>query len=388
MGFGCPIRAWRLIAGVDETVPAAMFPQERNRSSAMADFNVAEPSSDATFIRRVFIVISIGILIATLWVLTDILLLLFGSVLVAVILHAAASPLQTYLHFGPRISLIAASLLILGIVALASIVLGPMLADQMRALFNALPAATNRLTTYFGVGSVADLLKEGTAASTLGGLASRIVVWSTTIIGAFGSFLLVVFGGIYLAIDPRLYRDGLVKLVPPAVQANVVATLDDAATALSLWLRGQVIAMLLVGALTGCGLWLAGVPSAIALGFIAGLAEFVPLIGPIVSAIPILLIAGSQDWQTFLLALAVVVVVQQVEGNIITPMIANHMISIAPVVGLFAVVATGVLFGPLGLLLGFPLAIVFDVAVRRLYIRETLGKSVEIPGEGEGEKRA
>jgi predicted PurR-regulated permease PerM len=63
------------------------------------------------------------------------------------------------------------------------------------------------------------------------------------------------------------------------------------------------------------------------------------------------------------------------------PLIANRMVSIAPTVGLFAVAAVGVLFGPLGLLLGFPLAIVFDVAVRRLYVRDTLGEHIKIMGK-------
>ena len=179
--------------------------------------------------------------------------------------------------------------------------------------------------------------------SALSNLASRIIAWSSTVAGALASLLLVVFGGIYLAINPRLYRDGLVKLVPPALQPNVSATLDDAGEALKRWLAGQLIAMLLVGACTAAGLWLAGVPSAIALGLIAGLAEFVPIIGPILAAIPALLIASTQDWQTVLLALAVFVVVQQVESNLIAPLIVDRMVSIAPAVGLFAVVAMGVL---------------------------------------------
>ena len=122
-------------------------------------------------------------------------------------------------------------------------------------------------------------------------------------------------------------------------------------------------------------------PSALALGFIAGLAEFVPIIGPILAAIPILLIASAQDLQTALLALGVVVAVQQVESNFIAPLIVSRMVSIAPAVGLFAVVAMGVLLGPLGLLLGFPLAIVIDIAVRRLYVHDTLGESVKIFGK-------
>ena len=345
--------------------------------------NARTPSehSDLVFVRRVFIVVAVGVLIAAIWALSDILLLLFGAVLFAVMLHAIAAPLQTHLRLGQRAALALGGALMVLLLAAAVIFLGPELAAQMRNLFATLPEAANRLLGYFQLGSMADLIKDGTTASALGGLASRVIAWSTTLAGALASFLLVLFGGIYLAISPRLYRDGLVKLVPPAVQPNVNATLDDAGEALKRWLAGQLIAMLLVGVFTAAGLWLAGVPSAFALGLIAGLAEFVPLIGPIVAAIPALLVASTQDWQTVLLALSVLVVVQQVESNLIAPVIADRMVSIAPAVGLFAVVAVGVLFGPLGLLLGFPLAIVFDVAVRRLYVRDTLGERVEIMGE-------
>lgn len=336
---------------------------------------------DLAFVRRVFIVVAIGVLVAAIWALSDILLLLFGAVLFAVMLHAVAAPLEAHLRLSRLPALALGGALMVLLLAAAVVFLGPELAAQMRTLFTTLPEAANRLLGYFQLGSMVDLIKDGTAASALGGLASRVIAWSTTLAGALASLLLVLFGGIYLAINPRLYRDGLVKLVPPAIQPNVNATLDDAGEALKRWLAGQLIAMLLVGVFTAAGLWLAGVPSAFALGLIAGLAEFVPLIGPILAAIPALLIASTQDWQIVLLALAVLVVVQQVESNLIAPVIADRMVSIAPAVGLFAVVAMGVLFGPLGLLLGFPLAIAFDVAVRRLYVRDTLGERVEIMGK-------
>jgi predicted PurR-regulated permease PerM len=84
--------------------------------------------------------------------------------------------------------------------------------------------------------------------------------------------------------------------------------------------------------------------------------------------------------------LGVFVVVQQVENNIILPLLTGRAVDLPPAVGLLAVVAVGILFGPLGLLLAYPLAIVIDVAVRRLYVREALGEKVAIPGEKE--KRA
>jgi predicted PurR-regulated permease PerM len=73
--------------------------------------------------------------------------------------------------------------------------------------------------------------------------------------------------------------------------------------------------------------------------------------------------------------------VQQIESNLIMPLVSGRAVVVPPAVGLFAVVAIGVLFGPLGLLLGYPLAIVTDVAVRKLYVREALGEDVDVAGE-------
>ena len=203
--------------------------------------STSEHNGDLAFVRRVFIVVAIGALIAVIWALSDILLLLFGAILFAVMLHAVAAPLETNLRLGRRPALALGGALMVLILAAAGTFLGPELVTQMRNLFTTLPEATNRVMGYFQLGSMADLIKDGTTASALGGLATRIIAWSTTIAGALASLLLVLFGGIYLAINPRLYRDGLVKLVPPAVQPNVNATLDDSGEALKRWLAGQVM---------------------------------------------------------------------------------------------------------------------------------------------------
>jgi predicted PurR-regulated permease PerM len=341
----------------------------------------SEKKADIAFVRRVFIVVAVGALVAAVWALADIILLLFGAILLAVMLHAIAAPLEAHLGLRQRLALVVAGVGLLALLIAAGFYFGPELAAEMRSLASTLPTASNRIASELGFNSLAELVRDSTAASALGGLATRVITWSTTIAGAVASALLVVFGGIYLATSPALYRDGFVKLFPSPIQPNVRATLDDAGEALKRWLKGQALAMILVGAFTGLGLWLVGVPSALALGIIAGLAEFVPIIGPILAAVPALLVASNQDLQTVLLALAVLVTVQQLESNLVTPMIVDRMVSIAPAVGLFAVVAMGVLFGPLGLLLGFPLAIVFDVAVRRLYVRDTLGERVKIMGK-------
>jgi AI-2E family transporter len=96
------------------------------------------------------------------------------------------------------------------------------------------------------------------------------------------------------------------------------------------WLLGQLIAMLLVFVLTGLGLWAIGVPAALALALLAGFAEFIPLVGPVVAAIPALLIAPSGGLQ---------------------PVMQHRLVSLPPAVTLFAVVGSGLLSGSLGVLL-------------------------------------
>jgi predicted PurR-regulated permease PerM len=193
--------------------------------------------------------------------------------------------------------------------------------------------------------------------------------------------LLVIIGGIYMAIDPEVYRNGLIKLFPLGWQDRVRATLDDAGEALRLWLAAQLVAMVLVGVMIATGAFLIGIPSPLALGLIFGLMEFVPVVGPIAGAVPVLLVALGQGWEMALWALGLVLVVQQVESNLIMPLVSGRAVQLPPAVGLFAVVAMGIVFGPLGLVLGYPLAVVCDVAVRRLYVRETLGESVDITAE-------
>jgi predicted PurR-regulated permease PerM len=205
--------------------------------------------------------------------------------------------------------------------------------------------------------------------------------WGTTIFGGVAALVVVIVAGLYIAARPEVYRSGFVMLFPKTRQKEIADTIDAAGEALRLWLGAQLLAMIIVGILIAVGLAFVGVPSPLALGLIAGVAEFVPIAGPVIGAVPALLLASTQDWHTVAWALAVFVVVQQIESNLIMPLVAGRAVALPPAVGLFAVVAIGVLFGPLGLVLGYPLAIVIDVAVRKLYVRDTLGEEVEVIAE-------
>jgi predicted PurR-regulated permease PerM len=335
------------------------------------------PISDAVFVRRVLIVLAIGALAAALYLLSDILLLAFGAILFAVVLRALARPIRAGTSMSERLSLLASGLGIIVVLGGTGYLFGSQINTQLHSIAQNLPPAIENLSKTAPFSSVSELVK----GSSIGNLLVSAFSWGTTVFGAIATLVIVIVAGIYIAISPDTYRTGLVKLFPKPQQETIADTLDDAGEALRLWLGGQFLAMFIVGVMVAVGLAVVGVPSALALGLIAGVTEFIPIVGPVIGAIPALLVAFSQDWDTVMWTLVVFVIVQQVESNIIMPLVTGRAVSVPPAVGLFAVVAIGVLFGPLGLLLGYPLAIVIDVAVRRLYVRETLGEDVEIAGE-------
>lgn len=333
--------------------------------------------SDWQFVRRVLIVLAVGGLGAVVWVLSDLLLLVFAASLGAIAFRTMMAPVMRATGLSEPFALALVVLLITAFVAALVLQFGSHLSDQVGYLVQNAPQALRSLSERLDLPAVS----EQVGGSAIGAIAAGAVSVGSSVVGAVAGLVLVFVGGLYLAASPHLYRRGLMALVPKHWHAVVSSTLDDSGFALGRWLRAQGIAMIVIGLLTGFGMWAVGVPSPMALGLIAGALEFIPIIGPIVGAIPALLLASTQGWELTLWALGVAVLVQMVENNLVMPFVVGRVVELPAAVGLFATIAMGILFGPLGLLLGYPLAIVADVAIRRLYVREALGKPVEIPAE-------
>lgn len=194
----------------------------------------------------------------------------------------------------------------------------------------------------------------------------------TSVFGALAYTLLVIAGGVYFAAQPQLYRSGILYLFPKRKRPLIGSALDDTGEAIKRWLLGTLFSMGLIGTLTGIGLWLLGVPSPVALGLLAGLLEFVPLIGPIAAAIPAILIAFTQSPELALWTLGLFIVIQQLEGNIVQPIVQQYAVDLPPALLLFSVVAGGYLFGIVGILFAAPLTVAAYMLVRRLYVVEAL----------------
>ncbi|MGA8158438.1 MAG: AI-2E family transporter [Rhodoplanes sp.] len=325
--------------------------------------------NEANFPRRLVIGTGIVLVLLLTWQLVDLLLLVFASVLVAIFFRSLANVIAKQTTISPSWSLAIAVVLVAVFFGLITTLFGTTIRQNVSTLIEQLPAAWQAIRGRIGeVRWLVDAFDRAGQALLTSNMMSRIGGALGAVMGAFTNIFLVLFAGLYIAAQPGLYRSGFLKLVPPQDRPRIDATLVRCGVFLRNWLLGQLIAMVVVGTLTWAGLQLLQVPSALALGLFAGLAEFVPILGPIAAAIPALIIAFSQDSRLALWVLALFVVIQQLEGNVLQPIIQRRMVALPPAVTLFAVIAFAILFGAMGALLATPLAVVTLVLVQDLYI--------------------
>ena len=335
------------------------------------------------FVRRALIAIGLAALAILVWQLRTVIVLLFGAVVMATIVRALADPLSRHLRLPERVAVLIAVLLIVGVIAGVAWLLGQQIAAQMDVLTTTLPAALGRVDQWLAGFGLDHPLK--TWLSQLhhsgGTLVSRFGGWLSAASTGVANFLIVLFGGIFLATEPRFYRTGAIKLVPETQRGLISEAMDESERALRMWLKGQLLAMLIIGTMTGAGLWLLGVQSWLVLGILAGFFEFIPFAGPILSAIPGILIALVHGPELALWTTLMYVFVQHSEAYLIQPLIQQYAVDVPAVVLLFSLLAFAVLFGPIGILFAAPLAVVTYVLVKRLYVIETLDTATPIPGE-------
>ena len=340
--------------------------------------------------------IAVGIVVAAflLWKVRYTALMAFGAVIVAVLLLALSDLLRRWIP-RHRWRLAAAVTLILLVLVGLGWLTGSQIRLQFSELWQKLPQGLRQIEQWIGVPLIggenagaraAEAGRGGTEAATP--IASRVGDWiasyGVSILNAVVGIILVVIAGVYLAAEPDLYRRGSEKLFPPPQHARISAVLFDMGQALRSWLVAELIAMLIVGVLVGLGTWMIGLPAPLALALFAGLTEFVPIVGPIIGAVPALILALSQGGSAFVWTLLLFVAVQQLESNVIAPLVIERVVSIPPALFLLSVAAFGGLFGIIGVILAGPLTVAAYVAVQKLWVRDTLHEETDLAGQSAG----
>ncbi|MET1024036.1 MAG: AI-2E family transporter [Pseudoxanthomonas sp.] len=339
---------------------------------------------------RVIIALALTAFAVLLWQLSGLVLLIFGAVVVAALLRAIVGQVVRLTRMPEGVALGVTILVLVAGFALMMWTFGSQLAAQVATLRETLPAAWEHFQAWLSSSPLGPTVHELTqrTQSSVSTVAARAGALAMSATGGIANLFLVLVGGIYLAAQPRLYRTGLLKLLPLRARPAVDDALDASGYALRAWLGGQLVAMAVVGLLTGLGLWALGVPVALGLGIITALLDFVPIVGPILAAVPAILLGFTVSPEIALATLGLFVVVQQIEGHVLQPLIQQRAVDLPPALLLFSLFGIGALLGPPGVLLAAPLTVVLYVLVKRLYVVEALGTDTPIPGRPTGDAHA
>lgn len=346
---------------------------------------------EVRFLRRLLITLALVALALAAWMLRSALLLVFAGIVLAVMLLALARPIERRIGLSRTWSLVAVGAGLAGFLALASFLVGAEVMAQVRALIERLPDAFAAAEERFDIrvplpgreddGEASSDAMGGLDASMLGNVVGHIAAIGSGITNAVSALVVAVIGGFFIAADPELYRRGTVKLLPESQRERAEEAMVASGEALRMWLGSQLVSIVLIGLMAWLGTWALGLPSPVALGLFAGIAAIVPLVGAVAGAVPALLFALAEDGSTLLWTAVLFLVIQQIESNMIMPLLQKRMVELPPALVLFAVVAIGMLFGLPGVILAAPITVVAFVLVKKLYVRETLGHATEVPGE-------
>jgi predicted PurR-regulated permease PerM len=218
----------------------------------------------------------------------------------------------------------------------------------------------------------------------LAGVGRHFFSFFSSTVAALGALVILLFVAIFVAVDPGLYHRGLMHLFPHAARRRAGEVLSATATTLRRWLLMQMVAMLAIGLVTTVVLLLLGVRAAIALGIIAGLLEFIPYVGPILSAVPAIAMALVDGPEKAIYVALAYIAIQQLEGVVLQPLLMKEGLELPPVMTILGQALLSLVFGFLGLLLAVPLLATVMVPVKLLYVRDVVGDEVSVPGEESG----
>ena len=352
----------------------------------MSDKKRDESPATVAFAQRVLVatcvVVSVLAVLMFIWYAADLFMLIFASVLVSILLRAFTDFVTRKTGLGHGVALVLVSLGLVVLIAITAWLVTGRIGTQVAELRVQLPQAVENVRRYLGqyelVRNALDSMPTFNewVARRGGAVLSQLTGLASTTVGVVVNILIVGILGIYLASQPDLYSRGLKHLLPLGYRKRAGEVLGVIDEGLRRWLIGRFALMVINGALTAIGLKLLGIPLSLTLGLLAGLLNFVPNFGPWIAATPAVLIAFLQSPQQALYVAVLYLVLQSVDGYLLTPLVDRKSVELPPVLTITAQVILGLAFGFLGILLASPLTAVALILVKMLYIEDLLGDRV------------
>ncbi len=320
-------------------------------------------------------IVLIGLLVYLAYLILDILAIL----LVAIILATAIDPWVDWMqrYKLPRsLSLVIIYLLLFLFIAVIAIIMIPPLASQLADLAKTLPYYYEKImlgvTNVGGTGfqdeiSVTVQRALQSLGSSLASATGSILASVASVFGGIMEFIITLVITFYLVVDENGLKRFIVSVTPAEKQSYLEGLLERIQIKLGAWLRGQLLLMLIIGAMSYIGLLLFGMPYALVLALWAGLTEIIPYIGPILGAIPAVLLALSISPLHALLIVGLYVLIQQSENNIIVPAVMKRAVGLNPIVSILAVMIGYSIAGVVGAVIAIPLAAIAGMILSDLF---------------------
>jgi predicted PurR-regulated permease PerM len=304
-------------------------------------------------------------------------LLIYVSALVAIGLSPVVTRLERRRIRGTRplprwVAILEVYLLLIVVLVTVTVAVVPPLIEQARAFWTAIPGLLDRGQTWLMArGVLTHKLSFGEAVQQAAGGSGSDAV--STVVGAVSGFVGGVFGlltililAFYLLLDSRQLFRNFVSLFPGAERERVEAASRSISSKVSSWLAGQLFLAAIIGTSAAIGLGLMGVPYFFVLALIAGLGEMIPVVGPILSAIPAVLVALTVSPATALFVGIFFLVQQQVENHLLVPRIMARQVGVSAGFVIIALLIGGSLLGIVGAILAVPTAAILQVVFQEL----------------------
>jgi predicted PurR-regulated permease PerM len=319
------------------------------------------------------------------WRIRQVILLAFTAVIFATILNRFVRRLQ---RGGIRHGIAVAIAVVCVLLVLSGFfaIVVPSIAEQWDQLVDLVPDAFQELRSSYGwIQNLIplQLLRDIENFEDFQGFMNRIPAvngnWVDSVFRVFSSslnfvlnLLLVIFVAVMILANPRPYRRVFILLFPAFYRDRIDEVLTQSERALLGWFIGILFNMTVIGVFSGVGLLLLGIPLALVNALLAGVLTFIPNLGPALSVIPPAALGLLQNPWKALAVIILYIVIQQIESNILTPLVMQHQVSLLPAITLLSQVAFAVFFGLLGLFLALPIVIVAQVWFKEILIKDIL----------------
>jgi predicted PurR-regulated permease PerM len=328
---------------------------------------------EKNFEKRVWIAASIvALFVILLWIIKvtfNVFLLILAAALIALFFRGLSGLIHRKTKISDKLSLAIAIIGSLLLMALFFWFAGNRVQQQVAELTKTLPQTIDHFKSQLNQSALGQQVVEKISSQNMGKASPAIQSFFKSTFGVLGDIYVVLFLGIFLTVSPKTYVDGFIKLIPTNAKAKTKEVINNVGSTLTKWLKGQLLAMLIVAVLTAIGLTIVGIPMAFALALIAGLLNFIPNFGPLIAMIPAVLVALMQGVNSALIVAGLYIFIQMIESNLITPQIQKKMISMPPALIIIAQLFMGVLAGGLGLILATPLTAILMVVVQETYVK-------------------